>query len=418
MKVLIANKFFYRNGGSEAVMFQERDFLRSTGVEVVDFAMQDERNLDSHYTSYFVANRSYHSTSNGSLSRLRSAVRLIHSSEAVKQIRRLIKETGVDLMHCHNIYHQLTPSIIRAAKQMGVPVVLTLHDYKPACPVYTQLRQGRVCTACADGDFFNVVRGRCAEGSLAKSYLLYIEAVMQRLLGSYEAVDRVIAPSQFMQTAVINRFAPDRVRVIYNGLDTEQVKPSESDGNYILYLGRLSPEKGIQTLLEAHAEMSNGTRLRVAGTGPLEKILRAEYPNVEFLGHITGDALRRVIESASCIAIPSEWNENCPMSVIEAMGYGKPVVASRIGGIPELVEHGKSGCLFTPGDRQALRINLQQLMDDDSLRRKLGAAARLRVEQHFSLDRHNNELMDLYRQLVTRAREADRFSSSEDYSTL
>jgi len=381
-------------------MFQERDFLLSSGVEVVDFAMQDERNLHSDYGSYFVANRSYRRPSNGPLSSLLSALHLIHCSEAVKKIRQLITDTGVDLMHCHNIYHQLTPSIIGAAKRMGVPVVLTLHDYKPVCPVYTQLRREQVCNDCAQGDFFNVVRGRCAQGSLGKSCLLYAEAVVQRLLGSYEAVDMVIAPSRYMKSAIAGRFAADRVRVISNGLDTGRIKASPRDGHYILYLGRLSAEKGVETLLKAHAGLSNGARLRIAGTGPLEKALRAEYPTAEFLGHVTGDALRRVMENASCVVIPSEWNENCPMSVIEAMGYGKPVVASRIGGIPELVVHGETGLLFTPGDREALQANLQLLMSDGGLRRELGVAARRRVEQRFSLGRHNKELMDVYRQVM------------------
>ena len=211
-----------------------------------------------------------------------------------------------DVVHCHNIYHQLTPSIIRAAKRLGVPVVLTLHDFKPVCPTYLRLRHGQPCSACLTGDFFSVVRHRCATGLLGRSVLLYGEAVFQRWLGSYEALDHIIAPSQFMVDAVTQwRFPKEKVSLVPNGIARFTSKLPGRDEGYLLYLGRLSAEKGLMTLGEAHA--GSGLRLVVAGAGPLEAELRKRFLQVEFVGHQTGYALQALMDGASAIVVPSEW---------------------------------------------------------------------------------------------------------------
>ncbi|HEX6998138.1 MAG TPA: glycosyltransferase family 4 protein [Gammaproteobacteria bacterium] len=405
MKVLLANKFLFRNGGSEAVMLAEREFLRAADVEVVDFAMRDDRNLPSAYAPWFVANQSYAADGAGAAARLKTALKLIHSPEAVRKMGELIDATRPDIVHCHNVYHQLTPSIIGAAKRRGVPVVLTLHDYKPVCPTYLRLRHGAPCSECIDGGPFNVVRHRCADGSLARSALLYAEAVVQRLLGSYEQVDAFIAPSEFMRAAVARRFPRERVRLLYNGVDTNAIAPADGDAGYVLYLGRLSAEKGIETLLEAHAPVAGRIPLRVAGTGPLEARLRARYPHARFLGHLSGTALDEAVRGAALIAVPSGCYENCPITVLEAMAYGKPVVASAIGGIPELVVHEETGLLFPPGDRHALADCLSRLMADAGLRRRYGRAGRARVERRFSLEGHNAGLLRTYVEVLESRRQ-------------
>lgn len=399
MKVLFANKFFFRNGGSEVVMFQERDYLLGAGHEVVDFSMQDERNFPSPDSVSFVSRQDYRSGA-GKLGKLKSALSLIHSGEAVDRISALIRQTQPDVVHCHNIYHQLTPSIIGAAKKLGVPVALTLHDYKPVCPTYNRLRDGKPCSDCLDGDFSHVLRNRCADGSLGKSALLYAEAVVQRLMGNYEKVDAFIAPSRYMQESIAHRVPGDRIKLLYNGIDTNEVHGSGADEGYVLFLGRLVQEKGVETLLKAHAISTAGWRLVVAGTGPLGEDLKAQYNPSNFVGYIAGDALKAMIDRASVVVVPSEWYENCPMSVLEAMAYGKPVVGSRMGGIPELVEDGKTGLLYEAGNVAELASTLDRLMSSAELRRQMGMAARQRVETVFSLDLHNAGLMGIYKSLL------------------
>lgn len=398
MKVLLANKFFFLNGGSETVLFQERSHLIASGVEVVDFSMQDPRNLPSPHSTGFVSNRQY-GAGQGGLRSLGAAMSMIHSREAVRRIGKLLDETRPDLMHCHNIYHQLTPSIIGAAKSRGVPVVLTLHDYKTVCPVHSRLKHGVPCSECLDGNSFRVVANRCEGGSLARSLLLYAEAAVQRAMRSYEQVDHFIAPSRFMLDAVSHRVGRERISLLYNGIDTTHIRPSNSDGNYVLYLGRLSPEKGVETALRAH-EMNGGAwKLQVAGAGPLEQTLQSRYSGVGFMGHLSGDRAKEAVANASLVVVPSMWFENCPMSVLEAMAHGKPVVAAAIGGIPELVADGKTGFLFAPGRADELGAMVGRLMNDRTLRASMGAAGREKVEQNFSIEAHNSGLFEIYRSL-------------------
>ncbi|MBI5263586.1 MAG: glycosyltransferase family 4 protein [Bradyrhizobium sp.] len=398
MKVLFANKFFFRNGGSEAVMFDEMELLRRRKLEVVEFSMEDERNLPSRFHSYFVSQKSYRHVSRGD--KIRSAISLVHSREAVARIRRLLEDEKPDVLHCHNIYHQLTPSIITVASRIGVPVVLTLHDYKPVCPVYTQLSNGKVCTKCADGRFESLLMQRCADGSLARSALLWAEARYHALAGSYHRVSKFIAPSLFMREAVVRRFGADKVVHIPNGIDASRIQVATHDQGYVLYLGRLSREKGVETLLTTHAASEPPWRLVIAGTGPLLEEAQRKFPSAEFRGHLAGIELEAAIRGAALIVVPSEWHENSPISILEAMAYGKPIVASRIGGIPELVREGKTGLLFEPGNVSQLSHNIRTLLGNRALRELFGRNARQIVEAEHSLQAHGSALLALYDEIV------------------
>ena len=398
-KILFANKFFFLNGGSEAVMFDEMELMRKYKLDVIEFSMQDPRNLPSKYDSYFVSQKGYRSRSRSS--QIKSALSFIHSRQAVRQITRLIHDQKPDLLHCHNIYHQLTPSIINVAARMGVPVVLTLHDYKPVCPVYTQLCKGEVCTKCSGGRFEALLTQRCADGSLGRSALLWAEARYHAAIRSYQRVGKFIAPSRFMRDAVVRRFGEDRVVHIPNGIDASAIEVTGQDGGFVLYLGRLSPEKGVETLLRAHAADNASWRLVVAGSGPLLDSFRSRFPLAEFTGHLTGESLKTRLRQAAVVVVPSEWHENSPLSILEAMAHAKPIVASRIGGIPELVRNGETGLLFEPKDTQQLSSRIRMLLDDSDLRTKLGRRARRIVESEYSLGRHGAALLSVYESLTT-----------------
>ena len=227
MKVLFANKFFFAKGGAEVVMFDEMELMKRYELEVVEFSMQDPRNLPSKFESYFVSHKSYRSGSKSE--KIKAALSFVHSREAVKKVTRLIRDEKPDIFHCHNIYHQLTPSIINVAARFRTPIVLTLHDYKPVCPVYVQLRNGQPCTECADGQFEAVLRHRCADGSFAQSALLWAEARFHAAMGSYQLVDKFIAPSRFMRDAVVRRFGEDKVVHIPNYVDTRRIEASGED---------------------------------------------------------------------------------------------------------------------------------------------------------------------------------------------
>lgn len=398
LKVLFANKFFYLKGGAETVMFDEIDLMRKNEVDVVEFSMSDPRNRPSTYASYFVSPKDYRSNSRAR--RLRSALSFIHSREAVDKISSLIRDQKPDILHCHNVYHQLTPSIINAASLAKIPVVLTLHDYKIICPVYTRLSNGEVCTKCSDGRYEALLSQRCADGSIGRSGLLWAEARFHAAAGSYRRVDKFIAPSRFMRDAVMPLLGKDRVFYIPNGVDTARIEPSRQDEGFVLYLGRLSPEKGVETLLRAHAADNAAWRLVIAGSGPLQGKLQSEFPSAEFTGHLTGSDLEAKLREASMIVVPSEWHENNPLSVLEAMAHAKPIVASDMGGIPELVRHGRTGLLFEPKNAQQLSSHIRTMLSDPDLRRKFGAEARKVAETEYSLERHGAALLSLYENMT------------------
>lgn len=402
MKVLLANKFFYDKGGAETVFFQERSFLLSSGIQVVDFSMKDDRNAPSPYASYFVKNRSYRDPSIGGLEKLKSGLAFIHSFESVRNISKLIRQEKPDILHCHNIYHQITPSIMWAAKKFGIKIILTLHDYKSICPFYARLCHGKPCDACITGDFFNVVRRRCADGSMARSALMYAEATFQQWLGSYECVDRVIAVSKFMADSVTRwRFPKDRVSLLYNGVNPGDYPQADPCGEkpYLLFLGRLSPEKGLMTLGKVQAKTN--IRVVVAGTGPLEETLRKQFSGLELVGHKSGEALKALVANAAATVLPAEWYENCPMSVLESMAAGKAVIGSRMGGIPELVEHGKTGLLYESGNAEELAQAMRYVLANPDDAAEMGKRGRERVLKNFSLQEHNKGLLDIYESVLS-----------------
>jgi glycosyltransferase involved in cell wall biosynthesis len=399
MKVLYANKFFYMNGGSERVFFQEREFCKNNGVDVVDFSMQDERNFVSPHAGYFVGRVDYDSVK-GLGGKLRTARSFVHSGEAVRKIEQLVEKEKPDIAHLHNIYHQLTPSIIPALKKRGVKVVLTLHDYKLICPSYLALDKGRICTACNGASFWLPLSRHC-HGSRLSELLLMAEGLWHLWRRSYEAVDLFIAPSRFLADLTARRIPREKIAVLPNGIDLQDYTPHYDDNGYALYFGRLSKEKGIETLLEAHKSLGNSLPLKVVGTGPLAEGLARDFPAVDFLGYKSGEELTTLIKEAAFVVVPSEWYENCSMVVLEAMALGKPVIGSNIGGIPEQIEDGGTGFLFTMGDRAALAAKMRELAADKGRRLAMSRAARQKLENEFPLRKHCQELLALYQCLLS-----------------
>ena len=405
MKILLVNKFFFPKGGAETVFFQEREFLRRSGHDVVDFSMRHPANIPSPYKDYFIPQIDYRNLDPRLfpkiLQRIRIAGSFIHNHRAAGNLARLIEKERPQVAHLHNVYHQLTPSIIHVLHRFGIKIVLTLHDYKIVCPNYLMLTNGHICRRCEGWKFWNAFLRRCENGSLSGSLLLAAEAMWHRVAGSYGKVDVFLAPSQFMVDTV-RRYRPDvkRIRRLANGIDPQYYQASEIDEGYALYFGRISQEKGIGTFLDAHERANIPIPAKVVGTGDLEDELQHRFPWADFVGFKQGEELRELVRRASFIVVPSEWYENCSMTVLEAMALGKPVIGSRIGGIPEQVEDGHNGFLFTPGDVSDLAEKLTLLARDSALRRTMGRAGRQKLEREYSLEHHCKQLLALYHSLL------------------
>jgi len=408
LKVLMINKFFFLKGGSERVFFQERKFLQDNGIKVLDFSMQHPENIPSSYSNYFIHNIEYSdSDTKSSLSifkKIQNGLKLISNAEAVKLLKKLIEKEKPDLAHMHNIYHQLTPSIIPVLKKAGIKTVMTLHDYKLICPSYNMINREHVCNKCHGSSFWHAVSNRCMQGSVSRSMMLAVEAYWHYWLKSYEKVDAFISPSRFLADLVKKyRFSDRNIAVIPNGIDPKSYKPSWNDNNYIVYFGRISPEKGVETLLKAY-NLLNSDRsrigLKIVGQGPQMNSLKEKYTNVEFTGYKEGKELKRLVGEASFVVVPSQWYENCSMSVLEAMAMGKAIIASNVGGLPEQIDDGKTGLLFGMGDAGELKEKMMILAENKKLRLQMGKAARKKLIKEYSFAMHGEKIINLFAKLI------------------
>lgn len=397
MKVLMANKFFFLKGGAEKVFFMERNHLISRGMEVVDFAMASPRDRASGYADFFVGHVDFDQPG-GVRHQVKTAVSFIHSREATRKIEALLRREKPDIAHLHNIYHQLTPSIIPVLKSHGVKVVLTLHDYKLICPAYLMLKGRDICEACCGGRYWKALALNC-RGKMSHGLLNMLEAYWHQWRGSYDRVDRFIAPSRFMAEKMAARIPTDKISVLYNGVDIPPESGADRDEGYALYAGRLSREKGLETLLRAHEILNGRVPLKIAGAGPLLDELSGKRGKVEFLGHLDERKLETAIRNAAFVIVPSEWYENCPLAVLEAMAVGKAVIAADIGGIPEQVDDGRTGLLFESGKPKQLAEKMALLFDQPEMRREMGRRAREKAENCYNWHTHANRLMDIYQTL-------------------
>jgi len=401
--LLAINNYYYDRGGSEAIFFAHNRLFEELGWQVVPFSMQHEGNHASEWSEYFIEDLEM----NGRYSlaqKLRRLPKVIYSIEARQRLDSLIHRVHPDIAHAHNIYHHISPSILGLLKRRGIPTVLTLHDLKIACPAYNMLAADGVCERCRGGKLYNVVTNRCIAGSAAMSFVVMIEAVVHKLLGSYRRhVDSFIVPSRFY----IEKFAEwglsgAKFRHVPNFVDAPRYEPDYAAGNRFVYFGRIVRQKGVATLIRAVAQARRP--LLVAGTGPdLEAMreLAAELQaDVTFAGHLSGAALHDVIRSARAVVLPSEWYENAPVSLLEAYALGKPVIGARIGGIPELIREQETGACYRSGDVAALADALEQFASRSSGQiAEMGRAARSWVEKDYTLPMYRQRIMAVYRDL-------------------
>lgn len=369
MKILMVNKFLYPNGGSESYIFRLGEQLTAMGHEVWYFGMEDRRNVVGNPVGAYTKNVNFRG---GGLSKLTYPFSIVYSRRARRQIAKVLDAFSPDVVHLNNINFQITPSVIYEVKKRSIPIVWTLHDYQLVCPnhMFTIPNTGEVCTRCSGGAFGNCIRHRCLHGSRLQSVIAAAEARLYRMLHTYRKVDKFICPSRFIeQKALLNPDLVGRTVAMHNFIQPGSGRTYEKE-DYILYFGRFDREKGIETLLRVCRRMED-VQFRFAGSGELEPLLTG-MDNVQNVGFQSGEALESLIGRARAVVYPAEWYENCPLSVMEAESLGTPVIASDIGGIPELVEDGRSGLLFPAGDAAALEEKIRTLYSDGDLAAAMG----------------------------------------------
>lgn len=399
MKVLMANNYFYLRGGCERVMFNDIQALSAEGIEIVPFSAADDSNVETEYSSFFAPGADIRATS--PLHRIKAAVDAVHCRGTVDAFAKLLDETEPDVIHCHNIYGRLSTAMLAVARKRNVPVVLTVHDYKVVCPSYLMLRNGKPCSACLDGGYYRCAVNRCHKGQTAASMVYAIEAYYAKLSGNYGSVSAFLAPSRFIAD-LLRQSGIESERVIYhaNCVEPSEYQPSY-EGKYVLSVGRLSHEKGLPTLIQAML----GTKIpvRVAGTGPMEPALRElaekDGGSIALEGHCSGSKLAELYRNAAFVVVPSEWYENAPMSILESFAHGKPVIGTRIGGIPELITEGEHGYLVDPESPVQLQSIIRRLWDDREAQSSMGRKARLLIETKFAQSTRTASLLNIYERM-------------------
>lgn len=394
MKILMVNKFLYPNGGSETYIFKLGEQLQKKGHEVQYFGMEHAGRIVGNRLECYTSDMDFHA---GGVGKLLYPFRIIYSGEAKRKMRRVLEDFRPDVVHLNNINFQLTPSIIYAVrafeKKRGkrIKIVYTAHDYQWVCPNHMMRipATGQICFACRGGDFKQCSKNRCIHDSRVKSLLGTIEAGFYAMRKTYGMVDVIICPSEFMKKQLdTDPLLAEKTVMMHNFIDKDtavagkthgkkkkrrekaEVFGTAADGDrpvgdYVLYFGRYAEEKGTLTLLEACRALPE-IPFVFAGTGPLEGRVN-QAPNVENRGFVAGEKLRRLIAQARFSVYPSEWYENCPFSVMESQMYGTPVLASDLGGAPELVQPGRTGDLFRGGDAQELTEHIKELWEDPEL---------------------------------------------------
>lgn len=371
MKILIINKLLYPNGGSETYILKLGEQLHKMGHEVQYFGMEHEGRCVGNRVDAYTSNMDFHSKSK--LSLVSNALKTIYSKEAREKLRLVLDDFQPDVCHLNNFNYQLTPSIIleivkwRKETKHNCKIIFTAHDYQLVCPnhMLNKPNTHQNCEKCLGGHFFNCVKGKCIHGSTAKSVIGMMEAEFWKWKGTYKYIDKIICCSEFLKSKMdTNSLFASKTVAMYNFVDRIGWKETEKK-DYVLYFGRFSGEKGINTLINVCEELPD-IQFVFAGTGPLEEMI-VSAPNIKNVGFQKGKALEKLVREARFSIYPSEWYENCPFSVMESQMYGTPVLGANIGGIPELIQVGKTGELFDSGNEKDLKTKIEKLWLDKKL---------------------------------------------------
>lgn len=370
MKILMVNKFLHPAGGAETYVFKLGEYLKSQGDEVEYFGMYHPDNIVGNRWNLYTGSMDFHKK--GFLSYFTNPLKIVYSVEAKKKIGKILDVFQPDVVHINNFNYQLTPSILLAVKEYRrkcrkkVKVIYTAHDSQLVCPNHYMYRPQfrQTCEKCLNGGgFVNCIRGKCIHNSFLKSVLGTLEAVYWNKRNVYENIDLIVCPSTFMKEKLDTNPLFAKITVMLRNFVEPIVSKQSQKGKYILYFGRYSEEKGIRTLLEVCRRLQQ-IPFVFAGSGPMEHLIDG-INNVKNVGFLKGQSLEDTIQGARFSVCPSECNENCPFSVMESMMNGTPVLGCDRGGVPELIEDGKTGWLFPVGDAKVLEEKIEYIWNSN-----------------------------------------------------
>lgn len=382
LRIVIAHCRYQQRGGEDAVADAEAELLERNG-HVVHRLVRDNREIDT-------------------TNRVVLAAETLWSRRTEGDVERLLKSFRPDVIHVHNTFPLLSPSLYWAAARGGVPVVQTLHNFRLLCAQAMLLKDGAVCEQCVGHIPWRGVVNKCYRGSAVQSAILVGNLALHRMLGTYRnKITRYIALNEFCRCKFIEGGLPaQRIAVKANFVDIPAVTNGPRQGG--LFVGRLSKEKGTDVLMGALARL-DGHTIDVVGTGPEQASLEGK-PGIRLLGWQEQDVIHAAMRRASYLVMPSIWYENFPRTLVEAFACGLPVIASRLGAMAELIEDGRTGLLFDPGSSADLAQRLSWAASHPDEMRRMGENARREYDEKYTPSRNYQQLLNIYSDVVDECR--------------
>ena len=399
MRILLVNKFHYLRGGSEKYYFELAKLLKSHGHTVAFFSMKNENNIKTGDREYFVDEIDMNTGSKF------EALNVIYSKKNKALMEKALEEFKPDIVHINNFQRQLSASIIDAVKEKNIPLIMTAHDLNSICPASIMLYNGEVCEDCITKGYTSCIKKKCIKNSMLKSVLGYIEKKYYDLHKIFCKVDCIISPSEFNKNQLLKgKLKCNDITVIHNFVN-ETEKTDYTLGDCAFYFGRLSREKGILNLVEAINNIP-GARLIIAGDGPERENIQAYIKEhklenrITLLGYLNQNDIRENIRKCRFVTVPSIWYENCPYSILETMEIGKPIIGSKIGGIPELIQDGINGFTYEHNDVTKLTNILMKLFGNDETVKQFSKNSKQIFIQNYSAEAYYNKLMTVYNKYI------------------
>ncbi len=383
MNIFLIHNEYATFSGEEAVIESTSRLLEERGHEVLRFIRSSAEIPNMHF------------------GKIRAFFSSLYSFSSKKAIRRLLAKHKPDIVHVHNVFPLISPSVLGECCRAGVPVVMTAHNYRLACPNGLHMVDGQVCEKCRRGKEYWCVLRNC-EGSLCKSIGYALRTYTARKFRLFVDNVTMFAPlTEFHRNRLISEgIPPERITVIPNMVSVEHGVKSYPLGEYVAFVGRVSPEKGIDTLMQA-AKKCPDIPFRIAGSYERMPYVVKEAPkNCTFIGHLMRTKLEEFYRSARILVLPSIWYEGFPVILVEAMVYGKPVITSRIGGMPEIVDDRITGLLFESGNSDDLAEKVRHLWNRSDLCRKMGQAGRKKAFREYSPEKYYERLMTVYEKAI------------------
>lgn len=408
MRIIIANYRYFIAGGPEKYMFKFIEAAKKRGVEVIPFSVMNPQNEETPYSKYFAKPRSdalMYADTKRSLKNMIGFVRAtVWNYDAKKRLRQLIRDTKPDAVYILHEINHLSPSIIRAAKKEGVRVVHRISDFFMFCAKYDFLRHNEICEDCLHGDYGNAIKHRCVKNSRSGTILRVLAMKLYKKTQVFDDVDKFICTCNFTKEKMIEGNVPaNKIACVPTFINTEKITPCYEHDKYFLFLGRMAHQKGTIYAIEAMKWLKD-TDYVLKITGKItekeedQKLWKFILDNglddkVIFTGFIHGEELENLVARATCILCPAIWYENMPNTVIEAYAHGKPVVASRIGSLAEIVVDNETGMLFEMKNSKDLAEKLMYFVNDYNLSEKLGRSARKKCEREYNEENHMTKVL-------------------------